>query len=493
MGNWWYDNEFEKYLKDQADQHRMYPSDQVWRNIQHEIHGYKKWPALTFISILIISALVVSTVVLKPHTQTQQRSATSANTTNKAVEKSGANTSAENQKKYTEHLLAENITQQTIKVVIETVHEKQTGETLVITTPPPVPASVINKAAGNNGTIEKQATPQDIVSQPAFDNDQSAVSNKENGTREILSPSFFLRDDLNINSDELIKEHYNTNYHFTFSNTSNSLTDDNISSAFSFNLNRKSNTPSIINLRNPSKFDFQFYAAPSISYRRLDDDARGALAHSYISAIPLNANYSIDVNRVIQHRSSAGYEVGFGIGYNLSKNFALRSGFQFNMRQYNINAYVHSTEPTSISLVENGSNGVWNTISAFRNISGSTPIVLKNRYYEISLPLGVDWRPINKKFAWGLAASIQPTYTFDKEPFIISANFKNYTDGSKLMRNWNLNAGFETYLGYNTGQYRWQIGPQVRYQLLPTMNNSYPIREYLLDYGIKVGLIRSLK
>jgi len=492
MGNWMYDNEFEKYLKEQADQHRMYPSDPVWRNIQHEIHGYKKWPALTFISILIISALVVSTVVLKPHTQ--QRAATPANTTNKVNEKSAANTAAENQKKYNEHLLAENITQQTIKDVIQTVHEKQSGETLVISTPH-APSSIINNSTdNNNSSAAANSTVSQELTQSADIKEQSIASSKpENDKREILSPSFFLRDDLNINSDELSKEHYNTNYHFTFSNTSNSLTDDNISSAFSFSLSRKNSTSSIINLSNPSKFDFQFYAAPSISYRRLVDDAHGQLAHSYISAIPLDANYSIDVNRIIQHRSSAGYEVGFGVGYNLSKNFAVRSGFQFNMRQYNINAYVHSTEPTSISLVENGSNGVWNTISAFRNISGSTPIVLKNRYYEISLPLGVDWRPINKKFAWGFAASIQPTYTFDKEPFIISANFKNYTDGSKLMRNWNLNTSFETYLGYNTGQYRWQIGPQVRYQLLPTMNNSYPIREYLLDYGIKIGLIRSLK
>src|SRR6266542_3263073 len=119
-------------------------------------------------------------------------------------------------------------------------------------------------------------------------------------------------------------------------------------------------------------------------------------------------------------------------------------------------------------------NHILNTITVFRNIAGSSSIVLKNRYYEISLPIGIDWRPFNGKFSWGIAASIQPTYTFDKEPFIITSNFKNY-------------------LGYNTGKYRWQIGPQIRYQLLPTMTNSYPIREYLVDYGIKIGLVRSLK
>jgi len=177
----------------------------------------------------------------------------------------------------------------------------------------------------------------------------------------------------------------------------------------------------------------------------------------------------------------------------LNTKFALRSGLQFNMREYDIDAYVHPIEPATIALVNRSSSDIFNTVTGFRNTAGSSPIVLKNRYYEISLPIGIDWRPVNEKFAWGIATSIQPTYTFDKEPFIITSNFKNYADGSQLMRNWNLNTSFETYLGYNTGKYRWQIGPQIRYQLMPTMTNSYPIREYLVDYGIKIGLTRSLK
>jgi hypothetical protein len=201
----------------------------------------------------------------------------------------------------------------------------------------------------------------------------------------------------------------------------------------------------------------------------------------------------VDVNRVIRHTSAAGYEIGLSLGYNLNKKFALRSGLQFNMREYDIDAYVHPIEPATIALLNRSSSDIFNTVTGFRNTAGSSPIVLKNRYYEISLPIGIDWRPVNKKFAWGIATSIQPTYTFDKEPFIITSNFKNYADGSQLMRNWNLNTSFETYLGYNTGKYRWQIGPQIRYQLMPTMTNSYPIREYLVDYGIKIGLTRSLK
>src|SRR3954468_16897586 len=110
-----YDNEFEKYLKEKTNQHRMYPSDHVWRNIQHEIHGYRKWPALTFISIFIISTLVIGTVLVKPHTQLTPVLPNAID--NKNIEKALSNT-AENKKNYVDHFSVENITQQTIRKAI---------------------------------------------------------------------------------------------------------------------------------------------------------------------------------------------------------------------------------------------------------------------------------------------------------------------------------------------------------------------------------------
>jgi len=46
-----YDTEFESYLEKQANRHKMYPPDFIWRNIQEQLHGYKKWPALTVIAL----------------------------------------------------------------------------------------------------------------------------------------------------------------------------------------------------------------------------------------------------------------------------------------------------------------------------------------------------------------------------------------------------------------------------------------------------------
>jgi hypothetical protein len=58
-----YQDEFEQFLQDEVKQHRMYPSDQIWKHIRTELHGYKAWPALTFISLFVITALTVSTLL----------------------------------------------------------------------------------------------------------------------------------------------------------------------------------------------------------------------------------------------------------------------------------------------------------------------------------------------------------------------------------------------------------------------------------------------
>lgn len=493
MGNRLYDNEFEDFLKDQANQHRMYPSDQLWRNIQGEVHGYKKWPALTVIAVFIIAALVVGTVAVKPRTeiitqQTVQVPSFVEKIPSLPNESTPANTKATSS--YAGHLSVNNITKETIEKVNERIRVNETESLLIASANDQQSNNVVSvntsekityKIAPLTEQPEKQITGNDEVAKNFDATFHTAV---------LPDSRFIFSNNLGLvnNAYNFSNVAYKMEFSFVRTINSNPLNVELAASKPS-----SSGSPLSRIAKRSSKLDFQFYVAPSISYRRLVDDAEGSLSKSYVTAIPYESNYIVDLNQAIQHRPAAGYEVGFSLGYNLGKKFAIRSGMQFNTRQYNIDAFVHSAEPATVALSADNSNLVLNTVSGFRNIDGSKPIELKNRYYEISIPIGIDWRPVNKKFAWGIAASVQPTYTFDKEPFIITSNFKNYADGSQLMRNWNINANIETYLGYNTGKYRWQIGPQLRYQLMPTMANSFPIREYPVDLGIKLGLIRSLR
>jgi hypothetical protein len=245
--------------------------------------------------------------------------------------------------------------------------------------------------------------------------------------------------------------------------------------------------------KSSSRFDFRFYLTPSISYRRLDEHStQKALSKTETST--LESNYKVDPSQAINHTPAMGFETGVGLGYKLNKKFTLTSGLQFNISQYKINAFLYKDEPTSFTLDEGNFASTVNTVSSLRSIPGSEPLTIKNRYYQISMPIGLDWQIMNRsKLTWGLAGSLQPTYTFDKQPLIITSNYKNYADGSPYVRNWNVNANLETYLGYTTGSYRWQVGPQVRYQLLPSLADRYPNREYLVNYGVKVGVVKHLK
>jgi hypothetical protein len=56
------------------------------------------------------------------------------------------------------------------------------------------------------------------------------------------------------------------------------------------------------------------------------------------------------------------------------------------------------------------------------------------------------------------------------------------------VRKWNVNTNFETFVTYSTGHLNWQVGPQVRYQILSSYLKKYPVKENLFDFGLKVGL-----
>src|SRR6476469_453706 len=88
-----YNDELENFLQQQADDHRMYPSDKLWRNIQLTLHGETRWPALTYISIFIIAALVVTTLLMKPEERLKKNVAvyTAVNTSGTASGESLAN------------------------------------------------------------------------------------------------------------------------------------------------------------------------------------------------------------------------------------------------------------------------------------------------------------------------------------------------------------------------------------------------------------------
>ena len=132
--------------------------------------------------------------------------------------------------------------------------------------------------------------------------------------------------------------------------------------------------------------------------------------------------------------------------------------------------------------------------SDIRNFGGTSPEEIKNQYFQLSMPVGIEFKVFgNDKLQFNIASTIQPTYLLNSNTYLITSDFKNYAKKPSLVRKWNMNAGAEAFIAYERGGVRWQVGPQFRYQLLSSYRKEYPIKEYLMEYGIKVGITKTIR
>lgn len=484
-------DDFEQYLQEQVDDHRMYPSDRVWKNIRGRVHTPKKWPALSVFTVLIISALVIGTILNKPapdlispnFVYSLQNSGNAQNP--KPAEESKNITSTIPNNYAIDQITTRTVVAAVEKIKIDEAISRQfaaINKSLVLDN---AAIKVPQNSVGNNtssiqNTIAKNE-PLALVNVP--DNTSLSFKNIDNYLFDVTSR---LKSILNTQP-----VHVSNGGAAFFISDKNQIPFEDFD--FKVSPTYKDLLPSFDNIgKNSSRFDFRFYVTPSVSYRRLKEKNQNT--NSKNSGAALESAYRVSPSKAINQTPALGYETGLGLGYKLSNKLSLTGGFQFNISQYKINAFLYKDEPVAVTLNEGAYASTINTVSSLRSVPGNAPLTIKNRYYELSVPVGIEWQILNSgRFNWGLGASIQPTYTFDKQPLIISSNYKNYADGSAYVRNWNINGNIETFLGYTTGSYRWQVGPQLRYQALPSLVDKYPNKEYLFNYGLKFGVVKQLK
>lgn len=240
------------------------------------------------------------------------------------------------------------------------------------------------------------------------------------------------------------------------------------------------------------KVGFQFYFTPTVSYRKLGENK------SFLRSQPVtNPNYTpaliYDVNTVVTHKPNIGFELGMAAKYPLTRNLKLLGGLQFNVNRYDIKAYTSFTSSVATIMFNGRTNNRPDSLNTYSRYSNSTTGYksdwLQNYYIQIAAPFGVEMKLSgNEKVQFGVATTVQPTYVLGDRAFMISTDYKSYVEVPQLVRRWNVNTSLETFVGYSTGKLNWQVGPQVRYQLLSSFINKYPVKENLFDFGLKVGV-----
>jgi hypothetical protein len=227
---------------------------------------------------------------------------------------------------------------------------------------------------------------------------------------------------------------------------------------------------SVLNTFQPKtkKLAWQTYFTPTVSYRKLND------------------NY---IDNVAPHKPAFGFELGMAAKYAVSKNTKLRAGLQFNVNRYEIKTFDSYAQLATIRL--NDRNGSYNvrTVTNYNNYTGYQSNWLQNFYFQVSAPVGLEFKiKGDDKMQFGVASTVQPTYLLGDKAYVISSDYKNYANMPGLVRRWNVNTSLETFVAYSTGHLNWQVGPQVRYQLLSSYVKKYPVKENLFDFGLKVGI-----
>jgi hypothetical protein len=184
--------------------------------------------------------------------------------------------------------------------------------------------------------------------------------------------------------------------------------------------------------------------------------------------------------------------------YAANKTITFRAGLQFNYSRYDIQAYSStSSERATIALNSSTglpSNNALTSYTNIRNFGGDEVENLRNQYFQLSMPIGLEVNLLgNDKLQVGVAGTLQPTYLMNRNTYLITTDYKNYTKEPSLIRRVNLHTSAEAFVAYKTGDLKWQVGPQFRYQLLSSYVKEYPIREQLMEFGIKIGVAKTIR
>ena len=427
------DREFEQFLKENTDNHRLYPADSVWESIHARLHPKKRWP-LT--ALLLLAFTTGSITWFGPG----ERSIESVRRTDK-VEAAASIAKQSDAPDFASDFTQE-LTSSEAETEVATLAKTDAfsvAPTEVPTESSPIPASQIEPAITAIEAPAKTNNEGTAIAETAASVSTTAITPNE--------PSYPL-------SIESVTNSYQ----------------------------RQKHSP---------RFRWQLHFTPTVSYRSLKEDQKFiAQARMNLSAAPLAA--TTELSNVINHRPDLGMQLGLLGTYPLGKRLDLIAGLQFNVSKYDIKAFNYPTEVATIALVNAwGGPTAVTTVTSFRsNGFMNKASWLRNYYYSLSAPVGLEWRILGKKQNhWGFSTTVQPTYMVGNRSYIISMDYQNYAEVPYLINKWNLNVGLETYAKFSVGNTDFRVGPQVRYQLFSSFKKGYPVSEHLYDFGVKLGIM----
>lgn len=488
MEQQFFEDEFEQFLRENADQHRMYPSDGVWTNIYRRFHPGKRRTMIAILLLLVLSGVFwLATHTVLPHRQAKYPASSSTENTD----------------------FHQHFSSVTVDDIIEKLRAKSFMPPLTIEAP------VALKPLG----ISRELRPSLVTIPTIFSANFGYASQFSMSHWDLVLPrltlpvyNLFSLPVRPLNPDLVTARAAVPNEEELSADLSSIAASDNMETALppsleqlnkvaaqpSIQKNRPFSHPPISapavvvpSARHKNKWETSFHFVPSVGYRNLFE-SRNWITYGNS---PLMVS-RLNVNQFVDHKPAIGFELGGGMRYRLNRSLVLKTGLQLNLTRYSIGAFAHPKERTMVAL--NPSLGfrpdTLITTSNIRNLAGNRPARLHNAYLQISMPIGAELKLFgDERLQVNLGGSLQPSYLLNTNQLQLSGDFSNYVSEPSLLRRWNLASSMEVFVTYRSGKVNWQIGPQFRYNLLSTFKKEYPIKENLMEYGLKIGITHPLR
>ena len=472
-----YNDDFEELIKQKSDQYKIYPSDKVWKGINGSLHSTRKWYWLSF--VLFIAGISYFTI---DQLSSPVRKIAS-NKSNAPVPASTTNNEA---------IILPFTPPTTVGYVKEKTAPDFHHKGLVVAMTELVVAN------------EPVSTPNPFAEMVTRDDENGSVFFPNQNPPVVTADKNIAQTKIHDND----KEHVN----LVFDERGNDLQElaDNKVTGFDDNLVANNNELSdqkrinwlqenaVYELTRPKlkRTSWQITASPTMNYRKLTGNKDANLA-SDVKNIPIALNIEGDVENLVNHKPALGLELAAMFLYAVNKNVTFKTGVQFNYSSYNIHAYSsYSSEIATIALNNfyGGNVDSMTNYTRLNNFGGDVVKDIKNEYYQFSAPIGVDLLVLGRgKLQLYVGGTIQPTYLINRDKYLITTDYKNYTRQPSLVRRWNANTSAEAFVSYKLAGFRFQLGPQLRYQLFSSYADEYPVKEFLTEYAIKLGISRTIR
>lgn len=500
-----YNDDFEELIKQKADQYKLYPSDKVWKRIYSSLHTDRKW----FVAGM---ALLITGILFFAGKELLTTSKTIA-TNKKPIDFGIAKNQSPEEK------------------------DDEQRNNIVPKLPNTPDFAAINSQSGSIQKIRIEDNklvvadfPEiagDLLGTNTFLDDNSLIVINDHNLANVTTDSARLLETANpqtlaapatavpgkINPEIAVRDNSLTIESYPVSSTaSEKVSTDPASHPLNpetaaeqtsaqaelkkLNWLQEKAVYAIPRTTGKSRFQLQEYLSPTASFRTLSGGGNFNFPKSNVQNIPIALTHMGSPNDFVDHRPGKGFELGGSVTYQITRNIAIKAGLQFNYIRYDIDAYSsYAPQPAIItlsSLYGYSPNSI-TTYTNVQNFGGNATQNLQNQYFDLSAPVGIEMKIFgNEKLQFYVAATVEPSYLLNRNSYVLATDYSNYIKDPSLFRRWNFYGGLEAFASYRIGKFRVQLGPQFRYQLLSTFVGAYPISENLKEYGLKLGLSKSI-